>query len=460
MTAYDYDLFVIGGGSGGVRAARIAAGHGVKVALAEEYRLGGTCVIRGCVPKKLLVYASRFRDEFEDAAGFGWTVGEPTFDWPSLIRAKDREIARLEGLYRQTLERAGVEIFASRAELANRHTVRIAKSGTMVTAAKILVATGGKPSLGDAIEGREHVITSDDAFNLPKLPRRIAIYGGGYIALEFASLFNGLGSEVSIIYRGDLILRGFDDDLRRDLAAAVAARGIKLVTRRQVRRIEKTKADVIAHLDDGSAIAADQVMFAIGREPNSTSLGLDGIGVERSWAGHIVVDPSSRSGADNIFALGDVTDRLNLTPTAIREGHAFADSEFGTNPWIAEHTLVPTAVFSTPELAAVGYTEAEARERCGDVHIYKARFRPLRNTLSGRDERMLMKLVVEAATDRVMGCHILGNDAAEIVQMAAIAIRMEATKADFDATVALHPTVAEELVTMREKWVAPAEAAG
>jgi glutathione reductase (NADPH) len=456
MTRHDFDLFVIGGGSGGVRAARIAAAHGAKVALAEEYRLGGTCVIRGCVPKKLLVYASRFRDDFEDARGYGWTVEEPVFDWASLIAAKDREIARLEGVYRRNLELSGVTIFAARAELADRHTVRLPALEKTVTARKILIATGSKPSLGDPIEGIEHVITSNEAFHLKSLPRRIAVYGGGYIAAEFASLFAGLGAEVTIIYRGDKILRGFDEDLRDGLTEALHARGLKIMTRTLIARVERRGGELLAHLNTGGAVAADAVMFATGRVPNSTGLGLEEAGVERGWNGRIAVDAASHSSAETIFAVGDVTDRLNLTPVAIREGHAFADSEFGDKPWAVDHNLAPTAVFTTPEIGTVGYAEAAALEHCGPIDIYKSRFKPVRNTLAGREERMLMKLVVAAESGKVVGCHVLGADAAEIVQMAAIAMRLGATKGDFDATMSLHPTVAEELVTMREKWMPPA----
>ena len=459
MTAFDFDLFVIGGGSGGVRAARVAASYGARVAIAEEDRLGGTCVIRGCIPKKLLVYASRFRDDFEDAAGFGWSAGEPRFHWPALIAAKDREIARLERVYRANLEDAGVTIFTDRAELADRHRVRLDNEGKTVTADKILLATGGKPHLGDPIPGREHVITSNEAFHLPELPRRIAVYGGAYIAVEFASLFAGLGAETTIVYRGERILRGFDDDLRGALAEALRARGIRILTRRLISRIDRKPPGLEARLDDGATLSVDQVMYAVGRVPNSAGLGLEQIGVERGSNGHIVVDEASRSSVDNIFAVGDVTDRVNLTPAAIREGHAFADSEFGAKPWTADHMLVPTAVFSTPEIGTVGWSESDAREHCGPIAVFKSRFRPLRNTLAGRDERMLMKLVVDDRSGRVVGCHVMGPDAAEIVQMAAIALRMGATKADFDATMALHPTAAEELVTMREQGAPSAVAA-
>ena len=459
MTSFDYDLFVIGAGSGGVRAARVAARYGARVAIAEQDRFGGTCVIRGCVPKKLLVYASRFGDEFEDAAGFGWTTGEPAFDWARLIANKDREIARLEGIYKTLLAGSGVTVFPTRAVLDNEHTIRLAADGGTATADKVLIATGSRPFLGDPVPGIEHVITSDEAFLLKELPRRIVINGGGYIAIEFAGIFAGLGAEVTILYRGDKILRGFDEDLRDELSAAYRARGIRFVTGRLMARIERTAQGLEGHLDDGSVLRTDQIMYATGRTPNTADLGLEKIGVKRGWNGHIVVDTSSRSTVANIFAVGDATDRVNLTPVAIREGQAFAESEFGGNPTIVEHALIPTAVFSTPEIGTVGWPEDLAAERCNRLDVYKSRFRPLKATLSGREERMFMKLLVDADSGKVMGCHVLGADAAEIVQMAAIALRLGATKADFDATMALHPTVAEELVTMREKWVAPAMAA-
>jgi len=460
MDTADLDLFVIGAGSGGVRAARIAAGHGAKVAIAEEYRVGGTCVIRGCVPKKLLVYASRFGDAFEDARGFGWRIESPVFDWPTLVAAKNKEIARLEQIYRVNLDRVGVTILQERAEVAGANTVRLKSSGRTLSAAKILVATGGAPSLGDAIPGLEHAITSNEAFDLKRLPARIAIYGGGYIAVEFAGIFAGLGSEVTLVYRGDKILRGFDEDLRDALTEAYGKRGIRIVTNRTFAAIEKTGDGLTGRLDDGTALEADQIMFAIGRTPNTAGLGLEAAGVELGWNGHVVVNEYSRSSVESIFAVGDVTDRMALTPVAIREGHAFADTEFGDKPWFVEHAMVPTAVFSTPEIGTVGWPEHLAAEHCGNSDIYKASFRPLKATLSGREERMMMKLIVAADSGKVVGCHVLGEDAAEIVQMAAIAMRMGATKADFDATMGLHPSAAEELVTMREQWVAPTEAAG
>jgi glutathione reductase (NADPH) len=456
MSTFDYDLFVIGGGSGGVRAARIAAGHGATVTIAEEYRLGGTCVIRGCVPKKLLVYASRFRDEFEDSAGFGWDIGETSFDWSTLIANKDREIARLEGLYRATLERAGVTIFTTRAVLADRHTVRLPENGRTVRAKTILVATGGWPHGEPDLPGREHTIASNEAFHLKELPKRIVIAGGGYIAVEFAGIFAGLGVATTLVYRGEKILRGFDDDLRDGLTEEYRNRGIRIVTGRTFKRIEETGAGLVVHLSDGGRLEADQVMLAIGRRPNTAGLGLEAAGVSLGARGEIAVDAQSRTSVDNIYAVGDVTDRVNLTPVAIREGHAFADTVFGGKAWNADHSLIPSAVFSTPEIGTVGLPEAAARERFPRLDVYKTRFRPLKATLSGRSERMLMKLLVDGESGRVVGCHIMGQDAAEIVQIAAIALRMGATKSDFDATMALHPTVSEELVTMREKWAPPA----
>ena len=459
MSQYDYNLFVIGAGSGGVRAGRIAAGYGAKVAIAEEYRVGGTCVIRGCVPKKLLVYASRFADDFEDARGFGWTVPEPTFDWPTLIAAKDKELARLEAAYRTTLGKVGVELIEERATVVGPNAVKLAKSGRTITAEKILIATGGKPWLAEPRPGIEHVITSNEAFDLPRLPKSIIVAGGGYIAMEFAGIFSHLGVETTIVYRGDKVLRGFDEDLRDRVTDAYAAQGIRFSFGHIFTRFEKTDAGLVGHLTDGTTLEAEQIMFAIGRTPNTLGLGLEKVGVDLGWNGHIVVNEYSKSSVDSIFAVGDVTDRAALTPVAIREGHAFADTEFGNNPRMIEHTLIPTAVFSTPEVASIGLPEHVARERCSKLDIYKAGFRPLKATLSGRDERMFMKLIVDGESGKVVGCHVLGEDAAEIIQMAAIALRLGATKADFDNTMALHPTSAEELVTMRERWVAPTEAA-
>jgi glutathione reductase (NADPH) len=450
MADHDVDLFVVGGGSGGVRAARVAAQHGARVMLAEEYRLGGTCVIRGCVPKKLLVYASRFRAEFEDAAGFGWTLPQPSFDWPTLIANKDREIARLEAAYAATLHKAGVSIAKSRAVLADAHTVALT-DGKRVRAANILIATGGTPSYGDSIPGLEHAISSNEAFHLAELPRRVLIQGGGYIAVEFAGIFAGLGSHVTLVYRGENILRGFDDDVRQHVRREMEKHGIRVITGCKVAAIERSGSHFSAHLSGGNHVTADCVMFAVGRAPNIGKLGLREAGVALAANGGVAVDELSRSSVAHIYAVGDVTNRVNLTPVAIREGHAFADTVFGGKPTSVNHANVPTAVFSDPEVGVVGLTEAQARERLPRTDIYKAMFKPLKATLSGRDTTVLLKLVVDGISDRVVGCHAVGEGAAEMIQLAAVAVKMNATKADFDATVALHPTSAEELVTMRTK---------
>jgi glutathione reductase (NADPH) len=450
MSDFDVDLFVIGGGSGGVRAARIAAQHGARVALAEEYRLGGTCVIRGCVPKKLLVYASRFHGEFEDAAGFGWTVPHATFDWKALIANKDKEIARLETVYGSLLEKSDVKVFKSRATLVDGHTVQIA-GGERVRAAYVLIAVGGTPSYGDKIPGLEHAISSNEAFHLTEFPHRIVIQGGGYIAVEFAGIFAGLGSQVTLVYRGENILRGFDDDVRSHLRADMEKHGIRVVTGRTITAIEQSGSHYSVQLSNGNHIPADKVMFATGRVPNVAKLGLKEAGVEIAENSGIAVDEHSRTTVSNVYAVGDVTNRINLTPVAIREGHAFADTVFGGKPTVVDHTNVATAVFSEPEVGVVGLTEAQARARLAQTNIYKSMFRPLKATLSGRDTTVLLKLIVDGQTDRVVGCHIVGEGAAEMVQVAAIAVKMKATKADFDATMALHPTIAEELVTMRTR---------
>jgi glutathione reductase (NADPH) len=457
MTQTDYDLFVIGGGSGGVRAARVAASHGAKVAIAEEYRLGGTCVIRGCVPKKLLVYASRFGDDFEDAAGYGWTLGaEPKFEWATLIANKDREIDRLERAYESNLNLRGVTIMRARAVLDGPNGVRL-NDGSRVTARVILIATGGHPVIDPDLKGAEHVITSNEAFHLDRLPRRVVVVGGGYIAVEFASIFAGLGAETILLHRGEKVLRGFDEDLRDDLMLALEHRGVRLMMLDHLTHVEKSGDTVFATTNEGKSIEANTIMAATGRRPSTAGLGLESAGVKCGHHGEIIVDAYSETTAPGVYAVGDVTNRINLTPVAIREGHAFADTVFGGKLVSVDHTLVPTSVFTTPEIGTVGLSEAAAREHYSEIDIYKARFRPMRNTLAGRDERMLMKLVVDAETDRVLGCHVLGPDATEIVQMAAIAMRMGAKKADFDATMALHPSAAEELVTMREKWVPPQE---
>jgi len=448
MADHDVDLFVIGGGSGGVRAARVAAQLGARVMLAEVYRLGGTCVIRGCVPKKLLVYASRFRAEFEDAAGFGWTLAQPSFDWPTLIANKDREIARLEAAYTSTLQKAGVSVVKNRAVLADAHTVALA-DGKRVRAAKILIATGGTPSYGDKIPGLEHAISSNEAFHLPELPRRVLVQGGGYIAIEFACIFAGLGSEVTLVYRGENILRGFDDDVRAHLRHEMERRGIKVITKRIVEAVEKVDHGLCVELSDHDDIVVDKVMFATGRRPNIAGLGLEAAGVRLDAKGAIAVDEFSANSVPHIYAVGDVTDRLALTPVAIREGHAFADTVFGGKPTKVDHTNVPTAVFSDPEIGVIGLTETQARERYHRVDIYKTTFRPMKTVFVGSEARTLMKIIVDGASDRVLGCHIAGPDSAEMIQVLGIAIKMGATKADFDATMALHPTASEELVTMR-----------
>jgi glutathione reductase (NADPH) len=448
MAKYDVDLFVIGGGSGGVRAARIAAGHGAKVMIAEEYRVGGTCVIRGCIPKKLMVYASRYSHDFTEAAGYGWTVPTPTFNWTTLIANKDREIARLEAAYTTNLEKAGVEIIKSRAALEGTHDVRLATTGAHVRAEHILIATGGQPFHGHRIPGLEHVISSNEVFHLPELPRRILIQGGGYIAVEFAGVFAGLGAQVTLVYRGQNILRGFDDDVRAHLRAEYERNGIEVITNHTVAAIDKPGA-LRARLDDGREIEVDRILFAIGRKPNVAGLGLEAAGVTRAEHGGIAVDAYSQTSAPHIYAVGDVTNRINLTPVAIREGHAFADTVFGGKPTPVDHANVPSAVFSEPEIGVIGLTEDMARERFKKVDIYRTDFRPLRATLSGRQTRVLMKLVVDGASGRVLGCHIVGPDAGEMVQLLGIAVKMGATKADFDATLAVHPTAAEELVTMR-----------
>ena len=426
--------------------------------VAEEYRLGGTCVIRGCVPKKLLVYASRFHAEFEEAAGYGWTVPQSSFDWTTLIANKDREIARLEAAYGATLAKAGVKVVKSRAMLIDLHTVQLS-DGPQVRADYVLIATGAAPSFGDPIPGLEHVISSNEAFHLSHFPRRVVIQGGGYIAVEFAGIFAGLGSHVTLVYRGENILRGFDDEVRHHVRTEMEARGIRVLTGCKVVGVEDASGQFSVRLSSRNQVPADQVMFATGRVPNVKRLGLKEVGVEIAKNGGIAVDEYSRTSAQNIHAVGDVTNRINLTPVAIREGHAFADTVFGGKPTAVDHTNVPTAVFSDPEVGTVGWSEAQARERLAQTDIYKAMFKPLKATLSGRNTSVLMKLVVDGLSDRVVGCHVVGEGAAEIAQIAAIAVKMGAKKADFDATMALHPTAAEELVTMRKRSASYARAA-
>ena len=449
MSDFDVDLFVIGGGSGGVRAARIAAGYGARVTVVEEYRFGGTCVIRGCVPKKLMVYASHVHKEIADAAGFGWTIPSASFDWPTFVANKDKEIARLEGIYTANVDRSGATTLKTRAVFEDPHTLRLT-NGDLVRAAHILIATGGAPNHGPIFPGIEHVISSNEVFDLPQLPKRIVIQGGGYIALEFACIFAGFGSDVTLIYRGDNILRGFDEDVRKHLRAEMEKQGINILTGCTVTKIEKHGHDFTSHLSDGASVASDQVLFAIGRHPAVANMGLEKAGVAINPAnGGIAVNEFCQTNVPHIYAIGDVTHRINLTPVAIREGHAFADTVFGKRPVKVDYSNIPTAVFSQPEVGTVGLTEQEARAQFSHVDVYMANFKPIKATLSGSESRVLMKLIVDATTDIVVGCHLVGHEAAELIQVLGICIKMKATKADFDATVAVHPSAAEELVTMR-----------
>ena len=448
MTAYDYDLFVIGAGSGGVRAARIAAGHGAKVAVAEEHRVGGTCVIRGCVPKKLLVYGAHFAEDLKDARHFGWTVSEPGFDWPSLRDSVLAEVTRLEGIYGQTLASHDVTVIRQRATIADPHTIALA-DGTRVTAKYILVATGGWPVKPD-IPGAEHGITSNEVFHLESLPRRVVIGGGGYIANEFAGIFNSFGSQVTLVNRSDAILRGYDEQIRDRLLQISMAKGIQFRFNCPFERIEKNAdGTFLVHFAGADPVEADLVLFATGRAPNIAGLGLAEAGVELTSSGAVRVDAYSKSSVDSIFAVGDVTDRVQLTPVAIREGHAFADTVFGGKSVAVDHETIPMAVFSHPPLAGVGLTEAQARNRLGTVRTYTSDFRPMKNVLAGRNERSLYKMIVDDASGKVVGLHMIGPDAPEILQAAAIAVKAGLTKAQFDETVALHPTMSEELVLMK-----------
>ncbi|MGL4728085.1 MAG: glutathione-disulfide reductase [Bosea sp. (in: a-proteobacteria)] len=446
----EVDLFVIGAGSGGTRAARIAAGHGAKVMVAEEDRIGGTCVIRGCVPKKLFVYASRYADEFGDAAGFGWDVAVNGFDWPKLRDKVQAEVTRLSGLYRKGLDGAGASVVESRAVVEDAHTVRLVKTGERIRAKHILIATGGWPSLEPTIPGGELGITSNEVFHLPALPQRMIVVGGGYIALEFACVFQRLGVEVHVVHRGPNVLRGFEEDICTRLRDALIHSGLTLHLGRTISRIEDIGGGIRrAHLSDGSTIDAGVVLVATGRRPNTKGLGLEAAGVALAANGAVKVDAQSRSSVPSIHAVGDVTDRINLTPVAIREGHAFADSVFGGKQWTVDHSIFASAVFTTPELATVGLSEADALARGHSLRVFEAGFRPMKATISGSHDRIYMKLIVDAATDKVLGVHMLGEAAAEIIQSVAIAVTMGATKADFDRTIALHPSAAEELVTMR-----------
>ncbi len=450
MSEFDYDLFVIGAGSGGVRAARIAATYGAKVAVAEEYRVGGTCVIRGCVPKKLMVYASQFPEYFADASGYGWSEPQNiSFDWKTLIANKDKEIDRLNKIYISNLEKSNVEIFQSRAEMLDKHSIKLVGLDKKVTAERILIATGGTPNIDYSLKGREHGITSNEIFHLEKKPERIIIAGGGYIAVEFAGIFNGLGVETHLIYRGEQILRGFDAEVRQFLYEAMVNRGIHIHLNDNFSRIDKQDDGLHVFTLKGKEIVVDEVMYAIGRKPAVEGLGLENAGVETNEKGTIEVDAYSKTNVENIYAVGDVTDRVALTPVAIREGHAFADTVYGGKDVKVDHSCIPTAVFSQPEIGTVGLSEEEAKLAYDDVDIYTSSFRPMKKILPGKQEKIFMKMVVDADSDKVLGCHIIGPDAGEMVQFLGVLLKMGATKADFDATIAVHPTASEELVTMR-----------
>jgi glutathione reductase (NADPH) len=453
MAQYDYDLFTIGAGSGGVRASRVAASYGARTAVAEERYLGGTCVNVGCIPKKLLVYAAHFAEDFDDAAGYGWNVGERAIDWPKLIAYKNAEIERLNGVYRKLLEDSGVTIFDGRAEILDPHTVAVGEN--RYTVKHILIATGGWPSVPE-IPGAAHAITSNDAFFLPALPRTVIIVGGGYVGVEFAGIFHGLGARVTQLYRGRLFLRGFDDDVRETLAAEMKKKKIDLRFNAEVKAIEKLAGGVRVTLAQGETLEAEQIMFATGRRPQTRGLGLERAGVETDKNGAIAVDDYSRTTAPSIYAIGDCTDRLNLTPVAIAEGQAVAETLFNRNPMKPSYENVPSAVFSLPNVGTVGLTEREARERYGKVDVYKTVFKPLKHTLTGRDERTMMKLIVDRATNRVVGCHMVGAEAGEIIQGLAVAMTCGARKAQFDATLGIHPTAAEEFVTLRSRVPDPA----
>ncbi len=450
MTSYDYDLFTIGAGSGGVRACRVAAGYGARVGVAEERYLGGTCVNVGCVPKKLLVHAAHLREEMHDGAGFGWTIEDPSFDWQTLVANKNTEIARLNGIYRSLLEGSGVELHESRARLLDAHTVEV--GGRAVTAEHILIATGGWPFLPKT-PGIENAITSNEAFFLETLPERVVIVGGGYVAVEFAGIFNGLGSQTTLLYRGPLFLRHFDRDLAMALAEEMRAKGVDICFETEVRSLSRSSegGEITVVCDDLETLSADVVLYATGRRPSTAGLGLEEIGVETDAHGAIVVDDLNRSSVPSIWAIGDVTQRgFELTPVAIREGMALARTLFGGKPTRPDYDNIPTAVFSQPPVGTVGLSEREARDRFGDIDVYRTRFRALEHTLTDNTQRTLMKLVVERSSQRVVGAHMVGPHAGEIIQGIAIAVKMGATKAQFDATIGIHPTSAEEFVTMRD----------
>ncbi|NTZ42054.1 glutathione-disulfide reductase [Altererythrobacter sp. SALINAS58] len=448
MAEYDYDLFTIGAGSGGVRASRVSAAHGAKVAVAEEYRVGGTCVIRGCVPKKMLVYGAHFAEDLEDCQKFGWTVENPTFDWIKLRDNVLGDVDRLNGLYKDTLENHGVEIIHQRARITGDHEITLA-DGTVVTARHILIATGARPHVPEC-PGHELGITSNEAFHLDKLPERILIAGGGYIANEFAGIFNEFGTHVTIINRSDTLLRQYDEQVRDRLLQISMMKGIDFKFHAEFKGIEKTDAGCLrVSMTNHEDIEVDCVMFATGRIPNTEDLGLENVGVELGEKGEVKVDRFSKTSVDYIYAVGDVTDRIQLTPVAIREGQAFADTVFGNEPTSVSYDHVPSAVFSHPPIAAVGMTEGEARNSLGSVKVYTSDFRPMKNVVAGRNERGLYKLVCDGENGRIVGVHMIGPDAPEIMQAAAVAVKAGLTKQDFDNTVAIHPTMAEELVLMR-----------
>ena len=448
MAKFDYDLFTIGAGSGGVRASRLAASYGANVAVAEEFRVGGTCVIRGCVPKKFLVYASEYGHGFEQSRGYGWNAENVSFDWTKLIENKDAEIDRLNGIYIRNLKNAGAEIFQTRAEVKDEHTVHLVDEGRDVTAERILVATGGAPWVDENVPGHELGITSNEVFHLENLPKHVVVAGGGYIAIEFACIFRGLGCEVCLVYRGEDILRYFDTDISVQVHAELKRQGIRVITQSIFEKIEPLGGEEKrVHLSNGTHIDTDLVFWAVGRKPATNGLGLENAGVELDKGGAVKVDSFSKSSVDNIYAVGDVTNRVNLTPVAIREGAAFAETVYNNTPSEMDYTFIPKAVFSQPPVGSVGYAEHEARKEFKSVDIYKTNFRAMKHMLTGSEERVLMKLVVDGETDRVLGCHIVGADAAEMIQCVAIAVKAGVTKAQFDQTVALHPTIAEELVT-------------
>mgnify|MGYP003646627374 CR=1 FL=1 len=455
MSQFDFDLFVIGAGSGGVRAARMSALKGARVAIAEEYRVGGTCVIRGCVPKKFLVYASAYAKSFKQAEGYGWTVKDASFDWSKLCRAVHAEVDRLSGIYWKNLSNSGVDILQDRAILEDAHTVRLVKEDRTITAKHILIATGGTPSALD-IPGGDLAISSNEAFHLEALPKSIVVAGGGYIACEFAQIFAGLGVETCLVYRGDTVLRGFDDDVRAHVHEELKKSGVRVMTHANLTKITALENGLKrVEFDNTEHFECGEVMLAVGRRAHTVGLGLDTVGVETRSNGSIKVDPYSKTNVDSIYAVGDVTDRINLTPVAIREGAAFAETVFGGTPTAFDHADVASAVFTQPPVGSVGLSEHEARQTHGEIDIYKTVFRPMKNVLANSDSRMLMKLVVKTDDQRVLGVHIVGDDAPEIIQAVGIAVKAGLTKAQFDDACAVHPTVAEELVTMREKWVAP-----